>query len=117
MPYNNILLVNLLNFRVLLKLFVYETGVSNFVLLILTQLGVIHKNTNRTIMELPNYKDHTQRIKQVNMIKFSNFDKRSKNKVSRRVRMNLSTHPFVIVAIVAAISVTVWAVAFFIFRF
>jgi hypothetical protein len=44
----------------------------------------------------------------------SKFDRRYKNKVSKRIRKNLATHPFVIVSIVAAIAVTVWTIAFLI---
>jgi hypothetical protein len=46
------------------------------------------------------------------MIKISKFDRRSKNKVSNRIKTNISVHPFVIVSIIAAISVVVWALAF-----
>jgi hypothetical protein len=46
----------------------------------------------------------------------SKYDKRSKNRVSKGIRKNLATHPFVIVAIIAAIAVTVWSIAFLILR-
>jgi hypothetical protein len=50
------------------------------------------------------------------MIKFSKFDRRSKNKVNKRIRSNLAMHPFVVISIVAAIAVTVWSIAFYLFR-
>ncbi len=50
------------------------------------------------------------------MANFSKFDIRSRNKVSKRIRKNLATHPFVIVSIIAAIAVTIWSIAFLILR-
>jgi hypothetical protein len=51
------------------------------------------------------------------MLRLSKFDRRSKNKVSKRINNNISTHPFVIASIVAALAMVVWTLAFFIFRF
>ena len=50
------------------------------------------------------------------MAKRSIFDKRSRNNVSKRIRKNLATHPFVVISIIAAIAVTVWSIAFLIMR-
>ncbi len=46
----------------------------------------------------------------------SKYDRRSRNKVSRRIKKNLATHPFVIISIIAAIAVTVWSIAFLMLR-
>ena len=54
--------------------------------------------------------------KRIDMANPSKYDKRSRHKVSKRIRKNLATHPFVIVAIIAAIAVTVWSIAFLILR-
>jgi hypothetical protein len=51
------------------------------------------------------------------MHRFSTFDRRSKNKVSKRIKNNISTHPFIVASIVAALAIVVWTLAFFIFRF
>ncbi len=47
-----------------------------------------------------------------NMSNPSKFDMRSRNRVSKRIRKNPAMHPFVIIAIIAAIAVTIWSIAF-----
>jgi len=48
------------------------------------------------------------------MANSSKFDIRSRNRVSKRIRKNLATNPFVLISIIAAIAVTVWSIAFLI---
>jgi hypothetical protein len=48
------------------------------------------------------------------MVNSSKFDIRSRNRVSKRIRKNLATHPFVVISIIAAIAVTVWSITFLI---
>jgi len=50
------------------------------------------------------------------MANSSKFDLRSMNRVSKRIKKNLATHPFVVISIIAAIAVTVWSIAFLILR-
>jgi hypothetical protein len=50
------------------------------------------------------------------MANSSKFDIRSRYRVSKRIRKNLATHPFVVISIIAAIAVTVWSIAFLILR-
>ncbi len=48
------------------------------------------------------------------MANYSKYDILSGKKVSKRIRKNLATHPFVLISIIAAIAVTVWSIAFLI---
>ena len=116
MPLNNKLLVNGLDFKRTVKTVRFRDSCE--------QYRSILMPTTRTFKKFLSgkygntwYKYPITSGKAFNMIKFSKFDKRTKNKVSKRIRKNLATHPFVVVAIIAAISVTIWAIAFFIFRF
>ena len=51
------------------------------------------------------------------MLKPIKFDKASKHKKSKGLRSNVSMHPFVLVAILAALTVVVLAIGLFYFRF
>ena len=51
------------------------------------------------------------------MLKPIKFDKASKNKKSKGVKSNVAMHPFVLVAILAALTVVVLAIGLFYFRY
>jgi hypothetical protein len=44
-------------------------------------------------------------------------DKASKNKKSRLFKMNISVHPFVLIAIMAALTLVVFVITIFYFRY
>jgi hypothetical protein len=46
----------------------------------------------------------------------SHFDKRTKKKISKSLRSNIAVHPFVIVSILAALAIVIWAIMFFLAR-
>ena len=45
------------------------------------------------------------------------FDKRTKNKVGKRLKTNVAMSPFFIVSILAAIAEVVWVIGFFLFHY
>ncbi|CAN5196901.1 hypothetical protein BH11BAC6_BH11BAC6_14570 [soil metagenome] len=46
------------------------------------------------------------------MIKSIKHDKRTKNKKSKALRSDIAIHPFVIVSVIAAVALVIWAILF-----
>ena len=51
------------------------------------------------------------------MLRRQKFDKRARNKMGKAIRSNIAMHPFVIVALAAALAVVIWVIMSFMMRY